>query len=74
MSKAMKTQEFIEVVAAEMSVRVGVAVESWMSQVEHALCDPRLTTLGRMSAAKAVLDRYKSLQDKATLENRGLVA
>ena len=74
MSKGSSAQEFIEVVAEEMSAQVDIAVESWMAQVEDALCDPGLTTLGRMNSVKAVLNRYKSLNGKTMLESRRLLA
>jgi hypothetical protein len=65
-------QEFIEIVAAEMSAGVDVAVESWMTQVEQALYDPRLTTLGRMNSVKEVLNQYRSLKSKPLHQSRGL--
>jgi hypothetical protein len=65
-------QEFIEIVAAEMSAGVDVAVESWMTQVEQALYDPRLTTLGRMNSVKEVLNQYRSLKSKPLNQSRGL--
>lgn len=54
----------------EMSVGVNLAVESGMAQVEAALLDPKLTTLGRMNSVKQVLARYKSLNGKTMLERR----
>jgi hypothetical protein len=72
-SKAtMGGQEFIEIVAPEMSAGVDVAVESWMTQVEQALYDPRLTTLGRMNSVKEVLNQYRSLKSKPLNQSRGL--
>lgn len=63
MSKVtISAQEFIEIIAADMSVGVDFAVESWMSQVEQALNDPRLTTLGRMNSANEVVSRYRCLK------------
>ena len=58
----ISAQEFIDIVAAEMSVGVDVAVESWMTQVEQAMYDPRLTTLGRMNSVKEVLNQYRCLE------------
>jgi hypothetical protein len=47
-SKAtISAQEFIDMVAAEMSAGVCFAVESWMAQVGQAVNDPRLSTLGQ---------------------------
>jgi len=53
---------------------VDVAVESWMAQVDEALHDPKLTTLGRMNSVKEVLARYKSLNGKTTVTSRGQAA
>jgi hypothetical protein len=72
-SKAtISAQEFIDIVAAEMSAGVDVAVESRMTQVERALYDPRLTTLGRMNSVKEVLHQYRCLKGKSQHESRGL--
>ena len=63
MSKTtISAQEFIDMVAAEMSAGVCVAVDSWMTQVEQALNDPRLTTMGRMNSVKKVIDQYRGMK------------
>ena len=67
---ASTTQDFVETIAKEVASRVDVAVESWLAQVQDALTDPQLTTLGRMNAAKDVLDRYRRLTGKAWLRSR----
>jgi len=59
--------DFVEVVANEMARGVEKAVECWMSQVEQALTDVHLTSLGRLNAAREVLDQYKRLTGKAQL-------
>jgi hypothetical protein len=38
------------------------AVGFWMTQIEDALRDPRLTTLGRMNAVQEILNRYLAEQ------------
>jgi hypothetical protein len=45
-----------------------------MADVELALNDPALTTLGRMNAAKEVLDQYKNLTGKKQLQSRRVLA
>ena len=62
--------DIVSVVAAEIASSVDTAVEFWMAQVECALHDDRLTTLGRMNAAQAVLESYKHLTGKAELRGR----
>jgi len=73
-ASAVSVEEFVEIIAAELSAGVDVAVESWMAQVDEALHDPKLTTLGRMNSVKEVLARYKSLNGKTTVTCRGQAA
>jgi len=73
-ASAVSVEEFIDIIAAEISTGVDVAVESWMAQVEAALDDPKLTTLGRMNSVKEVLAHYKSLNGKTMLKGRGQAA
>lgn len=60
----------MDTIASEMASGVERAVDCWMSQVEQALTDPRLTTLGRMNAVREIVDRYKSLTGKKELDCR----
>jgi hypothetical protein len=63
-------REIVDVIANEMAWGVERAVEYWMSQVEHALADRELTSLGRLYAVKDVVERYKSLTGKVELKVR----
>jgi hypothetical protein len=63
-------REIVDVIANEMAWGVERAVEYWMSQIEHALADRELTSLGRLYAVKDVVERYKSLTGKVELEVR----
>jgi hypothetical protein len=63
------TQVFVDVIAAEMACGIDAAVEHWMAEIEMALTDPGLTTLGRMNAAKEVLEKYKCLTGKMWLRH-----
>ena len=51
-------RELIEPVIGEMQDGIERAVGFWMAQIEDALRDPRLTTLGRMNAVKEVVNQY----------------
>ena len=62
--------ELVEVIASEMAVGVDRAVEYWMSQIEQALTDAHLTSLGRLNAVRGIVDEYKQLTGKAQLEGR----
>ena len=68
------SRDFIDAIAVEVATKIDVAVESWMAAVEQALNDPALTTLGRMNAAKEVLDQYKNLTGKQQLQSRRVLA
>jgi hypothetical protein len=61
--------DFVNLVAAEISHSVEVAVECWLAQVEHALTDRNLTSLGRLQAVHEVLDDYKRLTGKEQLKS-----
>lgn len=73
-ASAVSAGALIDILATEMSAVLDIAVESWMAQVEKALHDPKLTTLGRMNSVKQVLARYKSLNGKTMLQSRGQAA
>ena len=59
--------EFVDVIASEVCHAAATAVERWMTEVESALTDPRLTSLGRLNAAQDVIARYKQIAGKADL-------
>ena len=70
MAASAINRQLISVIAAEMAVGVETAVECWMSQIEEALTDVHLTTLGRLNAVSEILDKYKRLTGKVELECR----
>jgi hypothetical protein len=61
--------DFVNIVAAEMAHGVEIAVEHWLAQVELAMTDRHLTTLGRMNAVHEILQDYKRLTGKAQLKS-----
>jgi len=62
--------DIVNVIASEMSCGVERAVDCWMSQIEKALTDVRLTSLGRLHAVHEIVNRYKSLTGKTELTGR----
>jgi len=62
--------DLVSLVAAEMAAGVERAVDCWMAQVEHALTDTQLTTLGRLNAVREILANYKTLTGKTHLQGR----
>jgi hypothetical protein len=61
-------RELVRVIAEEMAYGVETAVEHWMAQVDMALTDIHLTTLGRLNAIREVVESYKHLTGKDRLE------
>jgi hypothetical protein len=55
-----------------MSVGVERAVECWMSEIEQALTDIHLTSLGRLNAVCEILEEYKKLTGKTQLTDRSV--
>jgi len=66
----LATEELVNAVAAEMAAGIDLAVEDWMAQVDSALHDMHLTTLGRVNAVREVVQKYKQLTGKQRLESR----
>jgi hypothetical protein len=62
--------DIVDAIASEMAVGVDRAVECWMSQIEQALTDVHLTSLGRLNAVRGIVDVYKQLTGKAQLQDR----
>ena len=59
MASVASDRELIEAVVNEMSAGIECALGFWMGQIETALEDPRLTTLGRLNAIRAVMQEYR---------------
>jgi hypothetical protein len=70
MASTTISRDFVKVIAEEVMRGVETAVECWMSDVECALTDVHLTTLGRLNAVRDVLDRYKQLTGKSELNSQ----
>jgi hypothetical protein len=68
------SRDFVDAIAVEVATKIDVAVESWMAEMEQALNDAALTTVGRINAAKEVLAQYKSLTGKQQLQSHRVLA
>jgi len=68
--RLVSTSNFVEAVAREMACGVETAVECWMAQIEEAMTDLRLTSLGRLNAVTQILVNYKRLTGKEQLQLR----
>jgi len=62
--------EVVDAIASEMATGVERAVECWMSQVDQALSDMKLTSLGRLNAVQEIVAKYKNLTGKSQLRGR----
>ena len=60
----------IEAIAAEMSEGIDSAVSFWMTQIEAALINPRLTTLGRIHAVQEIVKRYQNADPSEASHDR----
>ncbi len=60
MATVATDRALIEAIAAEMSAGIECAVNFWLSQIEDALLDSRLTTLGRFHAVQEIVKRYRN--------------
>jgi hypothetical protein len=65
-------RDVVAVIASEMATGVERAVECWMSQVDQAVSDMRLTSLGRLNAVREIVEKYKNLTGKSQLEGRAV--
>jgi hypothetical protein len=66
----MVATDIVNVIATEMASGVERAVDCWMSQIDEALTDIHLTSLGRLNAVREILDQYKQLTGRAQLKCR----
>lgn len=59
MATVASDRELIQAVVAELSQGIESALGFWMGQIENALGDPHLTTLGRLNAVRAIVQEYR---------------
>jgi hypothetical protein len=62
--------DIVDLIASEMTLGVERAVECWLSQIDHALNDTALTSLGRLNAVREIVQKYKQLTGKPALAGR----
>ena len=74
MATAAADRALIEAVVAEMSKGIECAVDFWFGQIEGALRDPRLTTLGRLNAVQAIVKQYRTTTEELGPGTDGYVA
>jgi hypothetical protein len=67
-------RDVVLVIAEEMAHGVQNAVDCWMTEIDLALTDSKLTTLGRLNAVREIIQNYKHLTGQEDLECRTLPA
>ena len=68
--KSVLSENVVDVIAGEMARGVERAVDCWMSQIEQAVTDVHLTSLGRLNAVTDIVQAYKSLTGTVHLKGR----
>ena len=74
MASTAFNRDLVEVVAEEMAHGVKSAVDCWMTEIDLALSNTRLTTLGRLNAVREIVENYKYLTGQSHLDCRTLSA
>jgi len=70
MNSAAMPTDIVNMIAGEMAAGVDRAVACWMDQIDQALTDVHLTSLGRLNAVRDIVTHYKKLTGKPTLPGR----
>jgi hypothetical protein len=74
LATAAADRALIEAVVAEMSDGIECAVGFWIAQIEGALQDPRLTSLGRLNAVQEIVKQYRRTTEELGASVDGYVA
>ena len=74
MATAALKRDVVLAIAEEVANGVQTAVDCWMTEIDMALSDTRLTTLGRLHAVREIVENYKHLTGQVRLDCRTLPA
>ena len=74
MATAALNRDVVLAIAEEMAHGVQTAVDCWMTEIDEALTDTHLTTLGRLNAVREIVQNYKQLTGQTRLDCRTLPA
>lgn len=72
MATTALNRDLVLVIAEEMAHGVQTAVDCWMTEIDLALSDSHLTTLGRLNAIQEIVQNYKHLTGQSQLDCRPL--
>lgn len=74
MATTTHNHDLVVAIAEEMAHGVQTAVDCWMTEIDLALTDAHLTTLGRLNAVREIVENYKRLTGQNDLNCRMLPA
>jgi hypothetical protein len=74
MATATLNRDVVLAIAGEVAYGVQTAVDCWMSEIDLALTDTRLTALGRLTAVREIVQNYQHLTGQIRLDCRTLPA
>lgn len=74
MATTALNHDLVLAIAEEMAHGVQTAVDCWTTEIELALTNTHLTTLGRLNAVKEIVENDKHLTGQAHLSCRVLPA
>ena len=72
MATTALNRDVVLAIAEEMAYGVQTAVDCWMTEIDLALTDIHLTTLGQLNAVREIVENYKHLTGQAQLDCRTL--
>jgi hypothetical protein len=74
MATAALNRDVVLAIAEEVAHGVQAAVDCWMTEIDLALTDSRLTSLGKLNAVREIVENYKHLTGQVRLDCRSLPA
>lgn len=74
MATTALNRDVVLAIAEEIAQGVQTAVNCWMTEIDLALTDSSLTTLGRLHAVREIVENYKYVTGQARWDGRKLPA
>lgn len=72
MTTQASDRDVVLVIAEEMANGVQNAVDCWMTEIDLAVTDSKLSTLARLNAVREIIQNYKRLTGQEDLDCRTL--
>ena len=74
MPTAALKSDVVLAIAEEVANGVQTAVDCWMTEIDLAVTDSKLSTLARLNAVREIIENYKRLTGQEDLDCRTLPA